>query len=36
MLDPQLLMMFAVGTLLLVNGIFERSRLRRQGGDEGS
>jgi hypothetical protein len=36
MLDSKLLMMLAVGTLLLVSGILEKSRLRRRGGDEGS
>lgn len=34
MLDPKLLLMLAVGTLLLVNGIFDISRRRRSGTDE--
>jgi hypothetical protein len=32
MLDPKLLVMLAVGTLLLVNGILDMGR-RRRGGD---
>jgi len=34
MLDPRLLLMLAVGTLLLVNGIFDIGRRRRSGTDE--
>jgi hypothetical protein len=34
MLDPKLLMMLAVGTLLLVSGIFDASRRRSEGSDE--
>ncbi len=33
MLDPKLLMMLAVGTLLLVNGILDIGRRRRSGAD---
>ena len=35
MLDPKLLMMLAVGTLLLVSGIFDATRRRRDEADEG-
>jgi hypothetical protein len=34
MLDPKLVMMLAVGTLLLVSGMFDISRRRRDGSDE--
>jgi hypothetical protein len=33
MLDPRLLMMLAVGTLLLMNGILDMGRRRRAAGD---
>jgi hypothetical protein len=33
MLDPKLLMMLAVGTLLLVNGIIDIGRRWRAGGE---
>jgi hypothetical protein len=35
MLEPRLLMLLAVGTLLLVNGIFDIRRRHRVGEDEG-
>lgn len=35
MLDPKLLMMLAIGTLLLVSGIFDTARRRREEADEG-
>jgi hypothetical protein len=35
MLEPRLLMMLAVGTLLLVNGIFDIRRRAHTGKDEG-
>jgi hypothetical protein len=35
MMDPKLVMLLAVGTLLLVSGIFDAGRRRRGGTDEG-
>jgi len=35
MLEPRLLMLLAVGTLLLVNGIFDIRRRHHAGEDEG-
>jgi hypothetical protein len=35
MLEPRLVMMLAVGTLLLVNGILDMRRRSRVGQDEG-
>jgi hypothetical protein len=35
MLDPKLLLMLAVGTLLLLNGIFDATRRRNDEADGG-
>jgi len=35
MLDPKIIVMLAVSTLMLVSGILDVARRRRRGGDQG-